>query len=133
MANWQAGFSSRKLEAVNLEKLTDAGVVQRCRDLVRDVRVEPGVQSFLVNMVRRTREHPSLLWGASPRASVAMLLAGKALAAMRGRDFVTPDDIRDVAHPSLRHRILLRSEAEIEGVTPDSILDEIVTSVEVPR
>lgn len=133
VANWQAGFSSRKLEAVNLEKLTDAGVVQRCRDLVRDVRVEPGVQSFLVNMVRRTREHPSLLWGASPRASVAMLLAGKALAAMRGRDFVTPDDIRDVAHPSLRHRILLRSEAEIEGVTPDSILDEIVTSVEVPR
>ncbi|MBK9312696.1 MAG: MoxR family ATPase [Acidobacteria bacterium] len=133
VANWQAGFSSRKLEAVNLEKLTDAGVVQRCRDLVRDVRVEPGVQSFLVTMVRRTREHPSLLWGASPRASVAMLLAGKALAAMRGRDFVTPDDIRDVAHPSLRHRILLRSEAEIEGVTPDSILDEIVTSVEVPR
>lgn len=133
VANWQAGFSSRKLEAVNLEKLTDAGVIQRCRDLVRDVRVEPGVQSFLVNMVRRTREHPSLLWGASPRASVAILLAGKALAAMRGRDFVTPDDIRDVVHPSLRHRILLRSEAEIEGVTPDSILDEIVTSVEVPR
>ncbi len=133
VANWQAGFSSRKLDAVNLEKLTDAGVIQRCRDLVRDVRVEPGVQSFLVNMVRRTREHPSLLWGASPRASVAILLAGKALAAMRGRDFVTPDDIRDVVHPSLRHRILLRSEAEIEGVTPDSILDEIVTSVEVPR
>ncbi|QQS48452.1 MAG: MoxR family ATPase [Acidobacteriota bacterium] len=133
VANWQAGFSSRKLEAVNFEKLSDSGVIPRCRAMVRDVRVESGVQAFLVEMVRRTREHPSLLWGASPRASVAILLASKALAAMRGRDFVTPDDVRDVVHPSLRHRILLRSEAEIEGITPDSILDEIVTSVEVPR
>ena len=62
-----------------------------------------------------------------------MPLASKALAAMRGRDFVTPDDARDILHPALRHRVLLRSEAEIEGVTPDSVLDEIVASIEVPR
>ncbi len=133
VANWQAGFNARKLEAVGLDSLDDPAVISQCRALVREVKVEPSVQLYLVNLVRRTREHPSLLWGASPRASVAMLLAGKALAAMRGRDFVTPDDVRDVAHPALRHRILLRSEAEIEGVTPDSILDEIVTTVEVPR
>lgn len=132
VSNWQAGFRSRRLEEVNLQRINDPGVISRCRKEVGEVNVEPGVQSYLVNLVRRTREHPSLLWGASPRASVAMLLAGKALACMRGRDYVTPDDIRDVAHPSLRHRILLRSEAEIEGVTPDSILDEIVASVEVP-
>ncbi len=133
VGNWQAGFNARKLEAVNLEIINDPTVIPQCRALVREVRVEMGVQSYLVNLVRRTREHPSLLWGASPRASVAMLLASRALAAMRGRDFVTPDDVRDVAHPALRHRILLRSEAEIEGVTPDSILDEIVATVEVPR
>jgi len=133
VSNWQAGFRSRRLEDVNLQRISDPGVINRCRKEVGEVKVEPGVQAFLVNLVRRTREHPSLLWGASPRASVAMLLAGKALACMRGRDFVTPDDVRDVAHPALRHRILLRSEAEIEGVTPDSILDEIVASVEVPR
>ena len=133
IGNWQAGFNARKLEAVNFSVIDDSTVITRCRAMVRDTKVEPGVQSYLLNLVRRTREHPSLLWGASPRASVAMLLASKALAAMRGRDFVTPDDARDIAHPALRHRILLRSEAEIEGITPDSILDEIVTSVEVPR
>src|SRR5499426_4022627 len=133
VANWQAGFDARRLESVNLLKLNDPAVIPNCRAVVRDVKVEPGVLSYMVNLVRQTREHPNLLWGASPRASVAILLGSKALAAMRGRDFVTPDDVRDIAHPALRHRILLRSEAEIEGVTPDSILDEVLTSVEVPR
>jgi MoxR-like ATPase len=133
IANWQAGFNARKLEAVNLDVIRDAGVIAQCRARVRETRVEPGVQTYLLNLVRKTREHPNLLWGASPRAAVAMLLASKALAAMRGLDYVTPDDVRDVAHPALRHRILLRSEAEIEGVTPDTVLDEIVSSVEVPR
>src|SRR5215813_8526753 len=133
IGNWQAGFNARRLEAVNFNAIDDPEIIPRCRALVRDTRVEPGVQAYLLNLARRTREHPSLLWGASPRAAVSMLLASKALAAMRGRDFVTPDDARDIVHPALRHRVLLRSEAEIEGVTPDSVLDEIVASVEVPR
>ena len=133
IANWQAGFNSRRLDAVNLDIFKEPGVINRCREEVRRVNVEPSVQAYLVSLVRRTREHPGLLWGASPRASVALLLAGKSLAAMRGRDFVTPDDVRDVVHPSLRHRVLLKSEAEIEGVTPDSVLEEIISVVEVPR
>src|SRR5499426_362922 len=133
IGNWQAGFNARRLEDVNFNAIDDPAVIPQCRTLVRDTRVEPGVQAYLLNLARRTREHPSLLWGASPRAAVSMLLASKALAAMRGRDFVTPDDARDIVHPALRHRVLLRSEAEIEGVTPDSVLDEIVASVEVPR
>jgi MoxR-like ATPase len=133
VANWQAGFNARKLEAVGIEPLDDPAAISECRAFVRRVTVDASIQHYLVEIVRRTREHPSLLWGASPRASVALLLAGKALAAMRGRDFVTPDDVRDVVHPALRHRVLLRSEAEIEGVTPDLILDEILASVEVPR
>ncbi|MGH9798739.1 MAG: AAA family ATPase, partial [Blastocatellia bacterium] len=133
VANWQAGFNARKLENVPLVVLDDPAIISQCRAEVRRINVEPSVQSYIVNLVRRTREHPSLLWGASPRASVALLLAGKALAAMRDREFVTPDDVRDVVHPALRHRILLRSEAEIEGITEEAILDEIVIAVEVPR
>ncbi len=133
VGNWQAGFNSRKLEAVDFAEVQDPAAIPQSRAFVRDVKVEQSVQQYLVNLVRRTREHPSLLWGASPRASVAMLLASKALAAMRGYDYVTPDDVRDIVHPALRHRILLRSEAEIEGITPETILDEIVSSVEVPR
>ena len=133
LGNWQAGFNARRLDAVNFDVIGDPTAIPRCRAVVRDTKVEPGVQAYLLNLARRTREHPSLLWGASPRAAVAMLLASKALAAMRGRDYVTPDDARDIAYPALRHRLLLRSEAEIEGVTPDSILDEIISSIEVPR
>jgi len=133
VANWQAGFNARKLDAAGIRPLDDPAAIPECRAVVRRVTVDPSIQSYLVEIVRRTREHPSLMWGASPRASVALLLAAKALAAMRGRDFTTPDDVRDVVHPALRHRILLRSEAEIEGVIPDSVLDEILASVEVPR
>ena len=133
VANWQAGFNARKLEAVNLQSLDDPIIIPQCRAHVRQMRVEPGIQNYLVTLVRRTREHPNLLWGASPRASVALLLASKALAAMRARDYVTPDDVRDVARAALRHRVLLRSEAEIEGLTADAVLDEILTAVEIPR
>lgn len=133
LANWQAGFNARHLEAINLETLKDPAIIPHCQKLVRQVVVEPGIQQYIVSIVRQTREHPSLLWGASPRASVAILLASKALAAMNGRAYVTPDDVRDVTHPTLRHRILLRSEAELEGLTPDTVLDEIALNVEIPR
>ncbi len=133
IANWQAGFNARKLEAVNLQPLADPAAIAEARAAVRKVVVEPGVQKYLVEIVRRTREHASIHWGASPRASVALLLASKALAAMRGRDFTTPDDVRDVTHPVLRHRLVMRSDAEIEGITADQVIDEILASVEVPR
>lgn len=133
VAHWQAGFSSRRLDDIEFEPLSDPALIHECRREVQHIVVEPGVQNYLVDIARRTREHPSLLWGASPRASVALLLASKALAAMRGREYSTPDDVRDIVHPALRHRILLRSDAEIEGITPDLVLDEILQSVEVPR
>ena len=133
IANWQAGFNARKLDMMDINPISDPAAIPECRARVRRVTVEPSVQQYIVNLVRRTREHPSIHWGASPRASVSLLLASKALAAMRGRDFLTPDDVRDVVPPVLRHRIVLRSDAEIEGMTPDQILQEIIASVEVPR
>ena len=105
----------------------------RCRAEVRAARTEEGVRGYLVDIVRRTREHPSVAYGASPRASVALLLCSKALAAMRGRDFTTPDDVRDIARPVLRHRISLRAEAELDGATPESVITDILQTVEVPR
>lgn len=108
-------------------------MLQRCRAEVRNMRMEPGVQKYIVEIVRKTRNHQSILYGASPRASVAMLLCSKALAAIRGRDFPTPDDIRDIAAPVLRHRVILRAEAELDGATTDAAIADIIKTVEVPR
>ncbi|HEX8189365.1 MAG TPA: MoxR family ATPase [Pyrinomonadaceae bacterium] len=133
VSNWDSGFSARRLEQVDVRPLPEPGAVMRCRAEVRDARMEPGVQKYLVELVRRTREHPSVAYGASPRASVALLLCAKALAAMRGRDFATPDDVKAVAPPTLRHRLGLRAEAELDGATPDAVITDILNTVEVPR
>ncbi|HEV3468669.1 MAG TPA: MoxR family ATPase [Pyrinomonadaceae bacterium] len=133
VGNWDAGFNARRLEQVDIRPLAEADAVVRCRAEVRRAHMEPGVQRYLVEITRRTREHPSVSYGASPRASVALLLCAKALAAMRGRDFSTPDDVRDIARPVLRHRLSLRAEAELEGATTDGVITDILSSVEVPR
>jgi len=133
VSNWDAGFSARRLEQIDVRPLAEPDAVMRCRAEVRATRVEQGVQRYLVELVRRTREHPSVAYGASPRASVALLLCSKALAAMRGRDFATPDDVRDVARPALRHRVSLRAEAELDGATTDIVITDILNTVEVPR
>ncbi len=133
VARWDAGFNSHHLEQLNIVPLPDAGVIQKCRLEVRQMRMEPGVQKYIVDIVRKTRSHPTILYGASPRASIALLLCSKALAAIRGRDFPTPDDIRDIALPVLRHRLALRAEAELEGATTDAVISDILRTVEVPR
>ncbi|HRI03435.1 MAG TPA: MoxR family ATPase [Pyrinomonadaceae bacterium] len=133
VTRWDAGFNSRNLGQVQIAPLPDATAIQRCRMEVREMRMEPGVQKYVVEIVRRTRTHPPILYGASPRASVALLLCSKALAAIRGRDFPTPDDIRDVAPPVLRHRLALRAEAELDGATTDAVISDIIKTVEVPR
>src|SRR5215207_4881688 len=91
VANWDAGFNARRLEQVNIHPLAEPDAISRCRMEVREARMEPGVQRYVVEIVRRTRSHPSVLYGASPRASVALLLCTKALSALRGREFTTPD------------------------------------------
>ncbi len=131
--NWNTGFNARRLQDVNLTPLPDLSVIHECRLQVRAVTAEPGILAYIVNLVRRTRETPNITWGASPRAAVALLMGAKAQAAMRGRGFVTPDDVKTIVRPVLRHRIVLRSEAEIDGITPDQVIDEIVATVEVPR
>src|ERR1700753_3995319 len=133
VGNWDSGFNARRLEQVDIRPLEEPDAVMHCRAEIQSARVEPGVRAYLVDIVRRTREHPSVAYGASPRASVALLLCSKALAAMRGRDFATPDDVRDIARPVLRHRISLRAEAELDGSTADAVITDILSTVEVPR
>ena len=133
IARWDSGFNSRRLDQVDIQPLKDADSILRCRAEVARSRMEPGVQHYAVDLVRRTRAHPFVHYGASPRASVALLLCSKALAAIRGREFVTPDDVRDVALPVLRHRLTLRAEAELDGITPDAVITDILRSAEVPR
>ncbi|HEY6327810.1 MAG TPA: MoxR family ATPase [Blastocatellia bacterium] len=133
ISNWDAGFNSRRLEDVNIQPVEDADAVLRCRAVVRGITVEQGIQRYIVSIVRATRNTPSISWGASPRAAVALLLCTKALAAIRGRTFATPDDVKDIVKPVLRHRVILRPEAEIEGATPDQVIDSVVAGIEVPR
>ena len=132
VARWDAGFNARRLDDIEIQPLA-ADAIPACRAEVRNMRVEPGVQRYIVDIVRRTRDHDAAHYGASPRAAVALLLCSKALSAIRGRDFATPDDVRDIARPVLRHRLTLRAEAELDGATPDSVISDILQSAEVPR
>ena len=133
VANWDAGFDARRLSRVDIRPLAEPDWLPQCRAEARNTRVEPGVQRYLVEIVRRTRTHPAVAYGASPRASVALLLCAKALSAIRGRQFVTPDDVRDIAPPVLRHRLSLRAEAELDGTTHAAVLADILNTTEIPR
>jgi MoxR-like ATPase len=103
------------------------------RQAVRDVRVEPPVRDYLVDLARATREAPAISLGVSPRGATMLLHAAKAWAWLAGRSFVTPDEVKAVTKPTLRHRLQLRPEVELEGVTADGVLDAILASVPVPR
>ncbi len=133
VSRWDEGFNSRQLEQIEIAALPEKDAVQNCRNEIKAMRTEAGVQKYIVDIVHKTRTHPTILYGASPRASVALLLCSKALAAIRGRDFSTPDDVRDVALPVLRHRLALRAEAELDGATTDAVIFDIIKTVEVPR
>ena len=112
---------------------TEDKTIQRCRAIVAKVRVEEAMFRYISNLVIATREHRHLVLGAGPRASIALLQVGKAFASMRGRDYLIPDDVKSIAPAVLRHRLLLRPEAEIEGITADSVIEAILSGLEVPR
>ena len=133
VSRWDSGFNSRHLEEIEIIPLAEKDAIKNCRDEIKAMRTEAGIQKYIVEIVNKTRNHPTILYGASPRASVALLLCSKALAAIRGRDFATPDDVRDVSLPVLRHRLALRAEAELDGATTDAVITDIIKTVEVPR
>jgi MoxR-like ATPase len=129
------GHHSRKGAAPvsSVNPVLTADDIKKYRKLVQDIHVEENVLRYIGQIIHETRSHNSLYLGASPRASVAVLNSAKAYAAINGRDFVTPEDIKFVAFPVLRHRIILTPDKEMEGITADEIIKLIVDKVEVPR
>ncbi|MBV9157131.1 MAG: MoxR family ATPase [Acidobacteriaceae bacterium] len=111
----------------------EEGLLNAARAEIEQVHIEPTLLPYLVSIVRRTRDWPAVALGASPRAAVGLLYVSRALAAMDGRDYLLPDDVKGAALPVLRHRIVLKPEAEIEGLLPDNVLQQIVASVEIPK
>ncbi len=128
-----AGFDPRDLTAAGLTAVAGPAELAAGRHAARAVSVAPEVLGYIVDVARATRSAPSLSLGASPRAATALLASAKAWAWLSGRDFLTPDDVKALARPTLRHRISLRPEAELEGVTADGVLDSVLATVPVPR
>ncbi len=131
LERFQAHGGTVDLERV--ERVLSPEEILEAQALVRRVRVESPVLRYAAEIVSATRTHRALSLGASPRASLALVTGAKAVAAMSGRDFATPDDVRTVVGPALRHRVLLTPEREIEGVRPETVLRRIVEEIEVPR
>ena len=107
--------------------------ISTLRQQIKTLIIEERLMQFIAKLIQQTRNHKSIYLGASPRASLAVMNASKAIAAMQGRDFVTPEDILDVVAPVLRHRIILAPDKEMEGVTEDEVIKQIVQSMEIPR
>ncbi len=128
-----AGFDPRDLRSAGVRAVADAQDLVRAREAVAQVVVTPEVTAYVVDVVRATRDAPSAQLGVSPRGAIALLRSARAWAWLAGRDFLTPDDVKALARPALRHRIKVRPEAELEGVTADSIIGSVLASVPVPR
>ncbi|MFD7628489.1 AAA family ATPase [Streptomyces sp. NPDC059851] len=128
-----AGFNPRDLRAAGIRPVAGAAELEAARDAVAAVAVSPEIAGYVVDVCRATRESPSLTLGVSPRGATALLAASRAWAWLTGRDYVTPDDVKALALPTLRHRVQLRPEAEMEGVTADAVLTAILSHVPVPR
>jgi MoxR-like ATPase len=121
------------VEGGKIHSVVESSVIERLSSELQRITVRDELLTYVVDLVRRTRIEESILSGASPRATQALLLASRAHAAFEGRDFVTPDDIRQLAQPVLEHRIVLRPEFEMEGNTAAEVIAKLVTAVPVPR
>ncbi|UQX01414.1 MoxR family ATPase [Streptomyces sp. RerS4] len=128
-----AGFDPRDLHAAGLRPVAGPEQLAAARRAVESTAVSPEITAYVVDICRATRESPSLTLGVSPRGATALLATARAWAWLTGRDYVTPDDVKALALPTLRHRVQLRPEAEMEGVTPDSVITAILAHVPVPR
>jgi MoxR-like ATPase len=122
-----------KLEALGIGPVSGLEDIDACRRTVETVRVSSEIGAYVVDLVRATRVHPSLQFGASPRAASMLATAARAFAALQGRDYVIPDDVKHLATPALRHRVVLSPGAEIEGLTFDHILGQIIEQTPAPR
>jgi len=133
LARHAGGFDPRNLVGAGLRAVAGHEDLEAGRAAVLQVTVTPEVMGYVVDLARATRQSPSLSLGVSPRGATALLASARAWAWLSGRDYVTPDDVKALARPALRHRVQLRPEAELEGVTADGVIDGVLATVPVPR
>jgi MoxR-like ATPase len=133
LRNYSAGFNPNDLVAAGLEVVTSAEEILSMREGLKAIRVGDEIIRYITEVVQRTRNHRAVYLGASPRASISLLTSSRALAARNERDFVVPDDVKALAPSVLRHRIVLHPDAEIEGVSADECIDDILLNVQVPH
>jgi MoxR-like ATPase len=133
LAAHAAGFDPRDLAGAGITPVATASDLAAAVAEIRRVRMDAALLGYIVELARATRAAPSAALGVSPRGATALLATSRAWAWLSGRDFVTPDDVQSLARPTFRHRIQLRPEAELEGVTPDGVLESVLASVPVPR
>jgi MoxR-like ATPase len=133
LARHEAGMDPHDLASLGVQVVAGPADLEAARAEVRAVRTEPAVQGYIVALARASRQSPSLSLGVSPRGATMLLHAAKAWAWLAGKSFVTPDEVKAVALPALRHRVLVRPEAELEGVTAYGVLAGLLASVPVPR
>lgn len=133
LRRYHEGFDARNLDAVELRPVISPADLGRCREEIRAVRVEEGILRYIGAIATESRKSLDLALGGSMRANIALLLTSKAHAAINGRDYVSPDDVKFLVRPVYRHRILLKPEAEIEGLNADTAMGRILARVEVPR
>jgi len=133
LRRYHRGFDAHDLQAANLNPVLSAKQVVEIRESIKQIVVEEGILTYVAKIGVASRQSPDIVLGASTRATTHVLLAAKTFAALQGRNYVTPDDVKFVVPPVYRHRILLKPEAEIEGLDADSVIQRVLGSVEVPR
>lgn len=133
LQRYHTGFDAHRIDATGIETVIRPTDLPALREEIRGVVVESGIFAYITAIAAASRRSPDLILGGSPRASIALLMASKTYAALQGRDFVTPDDVKALATPIYRHRVILRPEAEIEGIDADAAVRRIVAGLPVPR
>jgi MoxR-like ATPase len=133
LVNRQAGFAARRLDIAALKPQATVTQILELRQFVREVKVSEAIIDYLLALVKASRQHPDLTLGASPRAAGSWLQTSQAAAWLAGRDFVTPDDVKTVASPLLRHRLILKPEAMLDGLQIDGVIASLLNQVSVPR
>ena len=133
LLNRQSGFTAKRADIAKLKPITTVADILQARQAVKQVQVSETIVDYLLEIVRKSRQYPDLALGASPRAAGAWLQTSQAAAWLSGRNFVTPDDVKSVASPLLRHRLLLKPEAMLDGLQIDAVVAAVINQVPVPR
>lgn len=133
LRRYHAGFDAHRLDAIGLRPVMNSALLAQCRAEIRQVQVDDSILKYITDIAQASRKSLDLLLGGSPRASISLLLAAKAWAAMQNRAYVIPDDVKFLVRPVYRHRVILKPDAEVEGLTPDTAIARILARVDVPR